>query len=71
MSSEELKKNLKEGVRVEYTPVAATAGNVTTGTLKRILTHSEVVGSSPHNVQASDEEPRYLIENDNTGKETP
>jgi hypothetical protein len=22
-------------------------------------------------VQASDEEPRYLIENDNTGKETP
>lgn len=44
---------------------------MSTGTVVRILTAEETVGSSPHHVAATEDDPRVLIKNDHTGKETP
>ncbi|KAF8610674.1 hypothetical protein BDV93DRAFT_517765 [Ceratobasidium sp. AG-I] len=62
----------KVGDKVEYTAIGG--GNVenstTTGVIEDILTEPEAAGSTGNTVQASEEEPRYLIKNDNTGKST-
>lgn len=63
-------EDLKEGARVEYHPVGGASGTATsTGTVKKILTEPEPVGGR-QTVNASDEDPRIVIENDNTGHET-
>ena len=60
---------LKKGVRVEYRPIGG-AETTSTGTIKDIVTHKQPAGSTGVNVEADDEHPRYVIENDNTHKET-
>ncbi|KAG8687393.1 hypothetical protein FRC09_011742 [Ceratobasidium sp. 395] len=69
MSSQEY----KVGQKVKYTAIGG--GNVenseTTGVIEEILTHPEPAGTTGNTVQASEEEPRYVIKNDNTGKSTP
>jgi len=60
------------GDHVEYQAIGG--GNVenstTTGKIVDILEETQHAGTTGVNVQASEEEPRYLIKNDNTGKET-
>ncbi|KAJ1305274.1 hypothetical protein OPQ81_000302 [Rhizoctonia solani] len=62
----------KVGQRVQYTAVGG--GNVensaTTGEITEVITEPEPAGTTGNTVRASEEEPRYLIKNDNTGKET-
>ncbi|KAI9143395.1 hypothetical protein BKA69DRAFT_1123189 [Paraphysoderma sedebokerense] len=66
------------GDRVLYHPVGGGHGtntSVTTGVIKEIITHDAPVGTgstkrSTPTVHASDKEPRYVIENDHTHKET-
>ncbi|PFH46585.1 hypothetical protein AMATHDRAFT_7627 [Amanita thiersii Skay4041] len=64
----------KVGDRVKYhgigTASAATQTSVTTGEIVEIITESQQVGETQQKVKASDSEPRYLIRNDNTKKET-
>ncbi|QRW00397.1 hypothetical protein RhiJN_28415 [Ceratobasidium sp. AG-Ba] len=61
------------GDKVKYTAIGG--GNVensaTTGEIVEILTEPEAAGTTGNTVQASEEEPRYVIKNDNTGKSTP
>ncbi|ORX95347.1 hypothetical protein K493DRAFT_219436 [Basidiobolus meristosporus CBS 931.73] len=59
----------REGDHVEYHPIG-TAPQLSTGTIKKVITHPEVVGDNPVEVKAGENQPRYLIENDNTHKET-
>ncbi|CAE6376889.1 unnamed protein product [Rhizoctonia solani] len=60
------------GQKVKYTAIGG--GNVenstTTGEIVEVITQPEPAGTSGNTVQASEEEPRYLIRNDNTGKDT-
>ena len=46
------------------------ANNKTTGVIKKIITHPEPAGETGVTVKASEEEPRFLILNDHTQKET-
>ncbi|KAF2275417.1 uncharacterized protein EI97DRAFT_467991 [Westerdykella ornata] len=60
----------KQGSSVRYKPVGGPESNTSesVGTIKSILTeHGQQAG---RNVAASEEEPRYEIENNNTGKTT-
>lgn len=59
----------KEGDRVVYHPVGG-AQQTSVGVIKKILTHEEQAGSRHTTMHASPEEPRYLIENEHTKKET-
>ncbi|KAG8722755.1 hypothetical protein FRC08_010365 [Ceratobasidium sp. 394] len=63
----------KVGQKVQYTAIGG--GNVensaTTGEIIEVITTPEPAGTTGNTVQASEEEPRYLIRNDNTGKSTP
>lgn len=59
---------LKEGDRVVYHPIGG-AAQTSVGVIKKVLTHDEV-GSKHPTMHASQEEPRYVIENDHTHKET-
>ena len=61
----------KEGDRVVYHPIGG-AMQTSVGTIKRILTHEEEVevGSRHTTMHASEQEPRYVIENEHTHKET-
>ncbi|CAE6385088.1 unnamed protein product [Rhizoctonia solani] len=60
------------GQKVKYTAIGG--GNVenstTTGEIVEVITGSEPAGDSGVTVKATEEEPRYLIKNDNTGKST-
>ncbi|CAE6413552.1 unnamed protein product [Rhizoctonia solani] len=60
------------GQKVKYTAIGG--GNVensmTTGEITEVLTNAEPAGSTGVTVNASEEEPRYVIKNDNTGKST-
>ncbi|KAH7338169.1 hypothetical protein B0J17DRAFT_717822 [Rhizoctonia solani] len=60
------------GQKVKYTAIGG--GNVenstTTGEILEVITNPEPAGESGVTVKASEEEPRYLIKNDNTGKNT-
>lgn len=59
----------KEGDRVVYHPVGGAAAT-SVGVIKKVLTHVEEVGARHATMHASQEEPRYLIENEHTHKET-
>lgn len=59
----------KEGDRVVYHPVGG-AMQTSVGTIKKILTHEEEVGTRHATMHASEQEPRYVIENEHTHKET-
>ncbi|KAJ1305283.1 hypothetical protein OPQ81_000308 [Rhizoctonia solani] len=60
------------GQKVKYTAIGG--GNVenstTSGEILQVITDAEPAGESGVTVKASEEEPRYLIKNDNTGKTT-
>lgn len=62
------------GDRVEYYGIGGgTGGNeqsTTVGEICDILTERAPAGDTGVTVRASDENPRYVIKNDNTGKET-
>lgn len=62
------------GDRVEYHAIGgATGGNersTTTGEIVEVITETQPAGSTGVTVKASEEEVRYVIRNDNTGKET-
>ncbi|KAJ9639001.1 hypothetical protein H2201_005911 [Coniosporium apollinis] len=57
-----------EGDTVRYKPVGGPDSNTSesTGTIKKVLTEPDTVGD--RHVNASDDDPRYEIENANTGK---
>lgn len=59
----------KEGDRVIYHPVGG-AAQTSVGTIKKILTHEEEVGTRHATMHASEHHPRYVIENEHTHKET-
>ena len=59
----------QEGDRVVYHPVGG-AMQTSVGTIKKILTHEEEVGTRHATMHASEAEPRYVIENEHTHKET-
>jgi len=59
----------KTGDRVKYRAAGA-ATSFTTGEVVDVLTETQPAGATGVSVKASEEEPRYLIRNDNTGKET-
>lgn len=61
--------DFKEGDRVVYHPVGG-AAQTSVGTIKRVITHEEEAGVRHTTVHASEQEPRYLIENEHTHKET-
>lgn len=62
-SKKELKKELKEGDRVQWN----TAQGETKGTVQKKLTEpTEIKG---HHVAASPENPEYLVKSSKTGKE--
>lgn len=54
---EEHAEEVRKGEHVVYHPTGA--GNVSTGTVKRIITEPEPVGGR-QTVKASEEEPRYV-----------
>ncbi|KAJ9152317.1 hypothetical protein NKR19_g4567 [Coniochaeta hoffmannii] len=60
----------KEGQKVQYKPVGGPNSNTSesVGTIKGVLT--EPGNQAGRNVNASEEQPRYEIENANTGKTT-
>jgi hypothetical protein len=60
---------LKQGVRVEYHPIG-TAQNTSTGQVMDVLTEKQPAGDTGVQVNASENEPRVLIRNDHTSKET-
>lgn len=53
------KTEFKEGDRVVYRPVGG-AVQTSIGTIKKILTHPEEVGTRHTEVKASENEPRYV-----------
>ncbi|KAL1921666.1 uncharacterized protein VTP21DRAFT_10308 [Calcarisporiella thermophila] len=58
-----------KGDRVEYRPVEG-GMQTTTGQIVDILTEPDVAGERGQTLKASEQEPRYVIRNDNTQKET-
>ncbi|KAI5793299.1 hypothetical protein EDC01DRAFT_785046 [Geopyxis carbonaria] len=59
----------EEGQRVQYHPIGGPHGTSTsTGTIKRVLTEPDSAGTQGTTVHASPDDPRYEIENENTGK---
>lgn len=60
----------KEGDRVLYHPIGG-AAQTSVGIIKKIITHEEEFGTRHATMHASESEPRYLIENEHTHKETP
>lgn len=59
----------KEGDRVVYHPVGG-AQQTSIRVIKKVLTHEEEAGTRHTTMHASQEEPRYVIENEHTKKET-
>ena len=59
----------KEGDRVVYHPVGG-AKQTSVGVIKKIITHEEEFGTRHATMHASEEHPRYVIENEHTHKET-
>ncbi|TGZ81574.1 hypothetical protein EX30DRAFT_371226 [Ascodesmis nigricans] len=57
------------GAHVEYHPIGGATGTSTSsGKILRVLDHPEPAGSTHHTVRASEEDLRYEISNDHTGK---
>ncbi|CAG8664872.1 3333_t:CDS:2, partial [Dentiscutata heterogama] len=63
------KEDLQPGQKVRYHPVGG-GMQLTEGIVKKIITSSEVAGETQKMVKASEEEPRVIIENSHTHKET-
>ncbi|CCA75438.1 hypothetical protein PIIN_09421 [Serendipita indica DSM 11827] len=64
---------LSADICTDYAIGGATGGNeqsTTVGEICDILTERAPAGDTGVNVRASDENPRYVIKNSNTGKET-
>jgi hypothetical protein len=61
--------DFSEGDHVVYHPVGGSV-QTSTGIVKRIMTHTAPAGESGINAKASEEHPRFVIENDHTHKET-
>ncbi|KAF9073882.1 hypothetical protein BDP27DRAFT_1318314 [Rhodocollybia butyracea] len=57
------------GDHVEYQPVVG-SGNATEGEITDVVTSKQPAGDRGLTVNASSDDPRYVIRNDNTGKET-
>lgn len=57
------------GDRVIYHPVGG-AMQTSTGRIMDILTHTAIAGDTGVRAKASEEHPRYVIQNDHTQKET-
>lgn len=60
---------IKAGHRYEYHGVEGSM-QTATGLVVKILTEPDIAGSTHKTVNASEEEPRYIVRNDHTGKET-
>ncbi|TPX43259.1 hypothetical protein SeMB42_g02167 [Synchytrium endobioticum] len=60
---------IKKGHRYEYHGIEGSM-QTSTGVVIDILTQPDIAGSTHKRVKASEEEPRYVIRNDHTGKET-
>lgn len=69
MTTKSRSAEFKEGDRVIYHPVGG-ATQTSVGVIKKILTQEEEVGTRHTTMHASEEEPRYVIENEHTKKET-
>ncbi|CAG8577380.1 854_t:CDS:2 [Ambispora gerdemannii] len=63
------KEQLKVGQTVVYRPVGG-AETTSEGVIKEIIIEPEIAGDTQKKVQASEEQPRILIKNSKTGKET-
>ncbi|CAG8473625.1 2058_t:CDS:2, partial [Diversispora eburnea] len=63
------KDDVHVGQKVRYHPVGG-GMQLTEGIVKEIVTHPEIVGDTQKRVKASEEEPRIVIENLHTHKET-
>jgi len=59
----------KEGDRVVYHPVGG-AMQTSVGTIKKIITEEEEIGPRHATMHATQANPRYVIENEHTRKET-
>lgn len=68
-STKAKQSEFKEGDKVVYHPVGG-AMQTSIGTIKKVLTHEEEVGVRHTTMHASEAEPRYVIENEHTHKET-
>ncbi|RPB12117.1 hypothetical protein P167DRAFT_535982 [Morchella conica CCBAS932] len=69
LSAIAMEQKYKEGQKVEYHPIGGPHGTSTsTGKIVRVLTHPDAAGSTGNTVKASESDPRYEIQNDNTGK---
>ncbi|KAJ3086894.1 hypothetical protein HK102_012263 [Quaeritorhiza haematococci] len=60
---------LHVGDKIEYHPVEG-GMQTTVGEIIDIFTHPEIASSTHKHVKASEDEPRYLIRNEHTHKET-
>ncbi|KAJ7235611.1 hypothetical protein B0H12DRAFT_1141323 [Mycena haematopus] len=60
------------GDHVEYQAIGGgnVANSTTTGEITDVVTSKEPAGDTGVKVNASKDDPRYVIRNDNTGKET-
>jgi hypothetical protein len=61
------KEEIEVGDRVEYHPVGG-AVQLSTGVVEEIVTETQAAGDTGVTVKASDDEPRIVIKNENTGK---
>src|SRR5690606_4521780 len=61
--------DFSEGDHVIYHPVGGSV-QTSTGIVRKILTHTAPAGESGIHAKASEEHPRFIIENDHTHKET-
>ncbi|KAJ4485001.1 hypothetical protein C8J55DRAFT_509487 [Lentinula edodes] len=60
------------GDHVQYKAVGGGKGTTSTteGEIQEVITHKRPAGDTGVKVNATPEDPRYVIRNDNTGKET-
>jgi len=67
-------EEIEVGDKVEYEAIGGGHGgasnSTSTGIVTDILTETQEAGSTGSRVKASEDEPRFVIKNDNTGKET-
>lgn len=61
--------DFSEGEHVVYHPVGGSS-QTSTGIVKKILTHTAPAGETGIHAKASEEHPRFIIQNDHTHKET-
>lgn len=70
MTTHTERADFREGDRVVYRPVGG-AMQTTIGVIKKVLTEPKPAGNRGNVAKASEDEPRYVIFNEHTGKETP